>query len=633
MLKINFSWLSGRKVSPDQSDASGPAVLPASVRDQAYPAIDAGIIATTTIDGLLANHVDLIDRMRVAAGGDDADFDRQYLFIIRRLAAWIHSIPATETGNHSGAGGLLRLCLQLAFHCLQSADQSLFARSESAEDRRRIEPCWRYACFLAGLFSELYNIPCRLIVTTGDGATWPIYLMPLTRFCHEQKAHRYFIRFVPNPEIERSLSMSLMHQIVTPDTLQFLVDGHHAILPTLLAALSGIQPSAEYAKMAEILNQYRHKIAEVDVEQQPQRYGKLAVGVHLEPYLMDAMRSLYREGTWAVNQKKARLWFGKDGLYLIWKTALKELSELLKKNGVAGVPDNPDSVAELLYKAGVLDISEAGSLYFSITPPESEKAYEAVKIKNPVTLFGTDSPEALKTSLTQPKLTKAPRKTTSKSGDNHDLFQVTPSPSTPVSKPENAADETVRAPAPPVVEPMQEQPTSAEFPFEVVQNDQSQVHGQSDGGYGQHSSTEEHNGQTEGSSTPPDYLNSDHGLALAEVPPVEMKLSELAERLIGQLSDPMIGEFLRGLVIDVRTKKVDGFGATPHGFAIDRDLISYYGIDETTLLTKLTSAGWLGRDPAKPNAKYAAVEVNGHKFRAMLIKQHVANDLGLTDEG
>ncbi|MFD2274209.1 TraI domain-containing protein [Undibacterium arcticum] len=48
-------------------------------------------------------------------------------------------------------------------------------------------------------------------------------------------------------------------------------------------------------------------------------YGKLTVGNHLEPYLLDAMRQLYRTGFWKINETKSRLWYSPEGLFLIWK--------------------------------------------------------------------------------------------------------------------------------------------------------------------------------------------------------------------------------------------------------------------------------------------------------------------------
>lgn len=60
-----------------------------------------------------------------------------------------------------------------------------------------------------------------------------------------------------------------------------------------------------------------------------------ALGVPVERYLLDAMRRLLASSQWLVNQRDARVWIRKSNqstnLYLVWKSAAKEIIELLVK--------------------------------------------------------------------------------------------------------------------------------------------------------------------------------------------------------------------------------------------------------------------------------------------------------------
>ncbi|MBF4444115.1 TraI domain-containing protein, partial [Vibrio anguillarum] len=70
-----------------------------------------------------------------------------------------------------------------------------------------------------------------------------------------------------------------------------------------------------------------------------------ALGVPVERYLLDAMRRLLASSQWLVNQRDARVWIRKSNqstnLYLVWKSAAKEIIELLAKDKIPGIPRDP----------------------------------------------------------------------------------------------------------------------------------------------------------------------------------------------------------------------------------------------------------------------------------------------------
>src|ERR1035437_4141521 len=121
-----------------------------------YPAADFGI-GYAPVDDVIATQYALIKRLKLLAAMPEDEFDRFYMCIIRNLAVHINHLPASEHGTHNGAGGLFRLALEIGFYSLQASEARLFAARSGLEERRQLEPRWKYATFLAGICCELHR--------------------------------------------------------------------------------------------------------------------------------------------------------------------------------------------------------------------------------------------------------------------------------------------------------------------------------------------------------------------------------------------------------------------------------------------------------------------------------------------
>jgi len=120
-------------------------------------------------------------------------------------------------------------------------------------------------------------------------------------------------------------------------------------------------------------------VIERDVKNNPNHYGKPQLGLHFEPYLIDAMRRLIRSGVWKINEQKARIWVGNDGAFLIWKTAANEIGQKLLEDGITGVPRDADTLAEILMHSGLLQPTGTGGQYWEIWVAD-DKSLPAVKL-------------------------------------------------------------------------------------------------------------------------------------------------------------------------------------------------------------------------------------------------------------
>jgi conjugal transfer pilus assembly protein TraI len=109
---------------------------------------------------LLATHDKRIELVRQCANESvQAEFDRKWLAVLRRCAAWFSSMPLTPE-LHSEPGGAFRATVESTFYAMRLAGGQKFAADLTSEKRRRLEPQYNYAVFLAAACSSL-DEPCR----------------------------------------------------------------------------------------------------------------------------------------------------------------------------------------------------------------------------------------------------------------------------------------------------------------------------------------------------------------------------------------------------------------------------------------------------------------------------------------
>ena len=117
----------------------------------------------------------------------------------------------------------------------------------------------------------------------------------------------------------------------------------------------------------------------------------------------DALRRLViTDSAWVANRDRSRVWFGSDGLFLLWPGAAEDISALLEADLLPGIPKAPETMREVLLDAGVLLAQDSGAATWIIHPPGSKVGMEAVRLASPVILFaGLDpSPSPLTEVLT-----------------------------------------------------------------------------------------------------------------------------------------------------------------------------------------------------------------------------------------
>lgn len=579
--------------SPNKpSTAAAPRRQSQTPATPVYPPSDYGI-GYDSVETVIQSQSDILRRLRLLAGTDDNTFDQLYMTVIRNLAGHINQLPASESGTHNGPGGLFRLALEIGFYSLQASEAVIFSGREGVEKRRIIEPRWRYATFLAGVCLELHRPITSMIVVTPDGAEWPSFQMSLGTWLASHDTDRFFVRWQAGNQASGNTGQGaasyMVYKIIPETCFQYLHEAGTMIVPTMLNAIMGTVTPGSVSPIFRILDEVRGKVMKRDEAIRPANYGKATVGTHLEPHLLDAMRRLFKDGTWKVNEKKARLWYGKDGLYLVWKTAAKEMIELLDRDGVTGIPKDSQTLLDVLLKTNVFQLDSDGSPYWTIMPPNGSNELIAIRFANPLTLFGDSYEEPEQVERLQ------------RSGAV-----------TPAEAPNPAPATTPVTPAP------------------VPPNAGSASKSKTDSGEQINTSTGEiTNAQSpdgQPAETAPPSVTAKPAAAISEVSEkeavslpkdIQMLFSPLTRDVIANLLEDHLGGKTRG-----ETVKVDD------GFAISLERLASYGADASAVIAELHNAGWLYTPPEKPAKKIHQVKINNKELQAVIIKPAAARDAG-----
>ena len=368
-----------------------PAVVKPPLRQEGfvYPSVDPGI-AVQTADAIVEGNAELMSRIKLAYGCDAATFERDIVRVVRSYASYVNLLPATADNYFAEPGGLFRLGLETAFYALQGTDAQIFEGRATISARRQLEPRWRLATFIAGLCNEVHRTLSHLTVRDAAGQLWPSYLVALTPWLEGQGAERLFPRWDPTPQESRASGVFALPLIVDRATMQYLATGNTVVVPHMMAAISGTALYREHNILDELVRRATAMVIDRNLRADTENYGKPTLGAHLERYLVDAMRRLAASSAqWQPNVTRTRVWFGRDGMFLVWPRAIQDVRELLEVERLPGMPRVPDTLLEILLDAKVLEARDGAHATWVIHPPESDVTLEAVRLTTPDVLIGS----------------------------------------------------------------------------------------------------------------------------------------------------------------------------------------------------------------------------------------------------
>lgn len=368
------------------------SVRPSGVPHGIMPSVDPGF-AALPVQAALQAHDALLSRIQLCYGSDPAEYERTVLRLIQRYADFVHLLPATPDNHHNVPGGLLQLGLEVGFFALQGTDAHIFSGRSTISVRRLLEPRWRLATFAAGLCAEVHRTLSHVIVTDASGNAWQPYLMPLAQWLSSQGVDRYYLKWMPNVQESRGLGVFALPHIIPADTLADLAADNAVVVPHMMASICGMPTYREHNMLDALVRRANALVIDQYLQASVDRYGKPTLGSHLERYLVDALRRLVAtNSSWAPNAEKSRVWFGSDGVFLIWPSAAADIRKLLEADQLPGIPKAPETIVEVLLSAGVLQPTSSGQAVWTILPPSAKTTVEALRLASAGILFAGIQP-------------------------------------------------------------------------------------------------------------------------------------------------------------------------------------------------------------------------------------------------
>jgi len=202
---------------------------------------------------LLASHAQRIALIRQYANeANPADFDAKWLVVLRACASWFSTMPL-QPEQHAEPGGAFRATVEVAYFAMRLSGGQKFAADQPSERRRRLEPQYLYALFLAACCSWL-DEPCRHFhfVREDTGEQW----LPAAHGAFHSwlagNAYRVIRLEAPLPA-ERMRSALLARSILAAEALSWL-DG--PVLSELFGAINPApMPTGFEAQLHKIVRQ------------------------------------------------------------------------------------------------------------------------------------------------------------------------------------------------------------------------------------------------------------------------------------------------------------------------------------------------------------------------------------------
>lgn len=541
-----------------------------------YPPVDEGI-PFLPVNSVLESQIEILRNIRLSSGLSEQDFSRLVVPVVRNLASYIHLLPATRNANHRGAGGLFRLGLEVGFYSLQAADGVIFSGLESSENRRISEPRWKFASLIAGLCSDLHHSVNSIIVINDKGDEWPVYQTPLARWMEKTGSARYFVKWksadVDNDRMAPNTTF-LLNQIIHPEAVQYMRDGSNKIVTGVMGVITRSIPNSENSTLRNIVYEIRKRVIERDAAVQPDHYGRMMVGAHMDPYIIDAMRQLVESGTWKINQPKSRMWLCEDGLFVIWGKGGKELKEMMEQSHTPGVPKKEETLLEMMATSGIVDLDGSDAL-FMVKPPGSESEMLAIKISNPYSVI------------------------------KELADKTTPVHAITVKKHGKAIN--------------------------TVQSDQQDVASEPEP---QHEVQQEAEASVSDTEIMPAVANEERNDVVedpvAEDAVVEDEsLSDGSKAILASLP-PHLSEVMEALIQDAKKLGPNNNSAfqIKEGFAVSTDMLGSYGFNSTDLIKDIQKAGWLWFPPGQKNQKVHIMDRDGQRIMVIILSLAIAKQVG-----
>lgn len=351
-------------------------------------------------DKLLESQSELVDQIRRSGAGTKGEFERYYLEPLRRFAAYVHLLPASEAHHHRGAGGLFRHAAEVALWSLQAGERVLLPGGQTPLRRREIEPRWQLALFLAGLCHDAGKPISDLVVTSREGAsTWNPFVDDLHAWAMHNQVDRYFLHWRANRGKNHTvMSILVARRIIGEEGLAWIAEGDRDLVLWMFEVING-QKTPENMLYDLVIRSDQISVTR-DHSSVHKDLAGYDLGIPVERILVDVMRRLLREGRWTVNAPGSRLWLMEGHLYLVWPAGGEEIVAIINQEKMPGLPRTPSSILDLMVERSLVSprgMDDKEGRIWSIAPAMlAEKIpnirLSAIRLRDPALILDTPIP-------------------------------------------------------------------------------------------------------------------------------------------------------------------------------------------------------------------------------------------------
>lgn len=348
-----------------------------------YPPAEIGFPALIPGNYILREkQTDMIQAIKRELNIRDSEFEQLMMPMLDSFANFVQLFPASEHHHHRAQSGLMRHSLEVCFQCIRKAKNIEFDSMEMPVVKSSRMLAWRLAIATAGLLHDIGKPFTDYEVWDKSGTYhWPPGRTPIHEWAKANKIERYFLVWKSSRHQQHHSSTTAMMMMIMPQILhEFLLSEGNDIYNELTRAMavSTVRLDATDETASEMKNKILKIVKESDVisvRHDLQRYGGDAVratqsGVPAVQRIVDAMRYLLKKGVWQPNKPGNPIWVTTHGVFIVWGTAVKDITNTVKKSG-AVIPQSANSLADLMmsYKLCIPNVNKnEDTAYWRIAP-------------------------------------------------------------------------------------------------------------------------------------------------------------------------------------------------------------------------------------------------------------------------
>lgn len=348
-----------------------------------YPPAEIGFPALIPGSYILREkQTDMIQAIKRELNIRDSEFEQLMMPMLDSFANFVQLFPASEHHHHRAQSGLMRHSLEVCFQCIRKAKNIEFDSMEMPVVKSSRMLAWRLAIATAGLLHDIGKPFTDYEVWDKSGTHhWPPGRTPIHEWAKANNIERYYLVWKSSRHQQHHSSTTAMMMMTMPQILhEFLLSEGNDIYNELTRAMavSTVRLDATEENAPEMKNKILKIVKESDVisvRHDLQRYGGDAVratqsGVPAVQRIVDAMRHLLKKGVWQPNKPGNPIWVTTYGVFIVWGTAVKDITNTVKKSG-AVIPQSANSLADLMmsYKLCIPNVNKnEDTAYWRIAP-------------------------------------------------------------------------------------------------------------------------------------------------------------------------------------------------------------------------------------------------------------------------